>query len=32
MGIYVHNPNPNAFVRFMRKFYHNVLQFQKGYG
>lgn len=31
MGLYVHNPNPNVFVRFMRKFYNNVLQFKKGY-
>lgn len=31
MGAYVQNPNPNAFVRTMRKLYNNVLQFKKGY-
>lgn len=30
MGLYVQNPNPNAFVRVMRKFYNRVLQFKKG--
>lgn len=30
MGLYVHNPNPNGFVRFMRKLYGNLLQFKKG--
>ena len=31
MGLYVHKPNPNAFVRTMRKLYHDRLQFKKGY-
>ena len=30
MGLYVHNENPNAFVRTMRKIY-NPIGFKKGY-
>lgn len=31
MGLYVQNPNPNGFVRVMRKLYNNGLQFKNGY-
>ena len=31
MGLYIQNPNPNSFVRTLRKLYNNILHFRKGY-